>query len=74
MFDGLLDLFDRDRSRSTTGKPRRRGLRGMIDRLADDHDDDDRDRERPARRHDDDMERPDRASRHRQHDQFDWDD
>lgn len=39
MFDGLLDLFDRDRARSSTSpKSFKRGLRGMFDRLADGHD------------------------------------
>lgn len=33
MIDEVLDLFDRDRSASHAGRPRRRGLRGLLDRL-----------------------------------------
>lgn len=78
MFDGLLDLFDRDRARSSTSpKSFKRGLRGMIDRLADGHDRDDDDRGLSARRHDGndggETDHIDRGPR-RRHDRFDWDD
>lgn len=75
MFDGLLDLLDRDRSRSNAGTSPRRGLRGIIDRLSGGDDDD---HDHRARRYDDgdddESARTHRSTRRRERDESDWDD
>ncbi len=69
MFDDLLDVFDRDRGQ----KRKRGGIRGLIDRLADNDDHrDDRSRRYDDDRHDDDDRR--RAPRRKRREVFDWDD
>ena len=69
MFDDLLEVFERDRGR----KRKRGGIRGIIDRLADHDDRDDR-----SRRHDDDRYDHDRKShtspRSKRRELFDLDD
>jgi len=73
MLDDLFDIFDRDRRRSST-QSSKRGLRGLLHRLAGEHDDDGHDR-RPRRYPDRDDDEPgwsDRSPRRR--DRLDWDD
>lgn len=55
MFDGLLDLLDRDKSRQSSRARPPSGLRGLVARLSGEHEDDDHDRRshRAGRDHDD---------------------
>lgn len=69
MLDELLDMFNRDR-RDEGDRPRRRGLRGILDRFVADHDDE---AARHRHRRDVDDDAP-HGSRRRDRDAFDFDD
>ncbi len=78
MFDGLLDLLDRDKSHRSSGTQSSGGLRGLVARLSGEHEDDDHDR-RSHRHgqhddHDDDREEylSDRSSRRQRRERSDW--
>ena len=88
MFDDLFDFFDRDKKSGSFTRQSPRGLRGLLSRLAGEHEDDDRDRRSPRHAHegndrdrrnyrgrdDDDRDEllSDRSSRRHSRDSSDW--